>query len=397
MDNRLLARASVGLGIASFLVALAPSVPTAALAGALAGATGIAFLSATMTALQLQSIPVMRGRVMALYSILFLGSTPIGGPLAGWIAQAFGTRWSIAMGAAAALVSGVAGLAVLRRREQPPRSRGPTRARALARLLERSPSARQCGSSLALPSPRAVASRSLLRALAASTVRSNQTRRIARVPTFTPKPTDIQRAWHVVDADGLVLGRVATEVARILRGKHKPIFAPHVDTGDHVIVINADKIVLTAGKADKKIVHRHSGYPGGLKEQTYAELLATKPTEAVRRSVRGMLPKNRLGRQMLSKLKVYAGPTHPHAAQQPQPLVSRSGPTPFVGVRSPRAQAPDHRQERAARADHGTAQGGDRPRVVPSRQRRDQGQRARRRRLLPRRDPPAAAEPSRCG
>jgi large subunit ribosomal protein L13 len=124
-----------------------------------------------------------------------------------------------------------------------------------------------------------------------------------------------------VDADGLVLGRVATEVARILRGKHKPIFAPHIDTGDHVIVINAGKIVLTAGKADKKIVHRHSGYPGGLKEQTYADLLATRPAEAIRRTVRGMLPKNRLGRQMLSKLKVYSGPTHPHAAQQPQPLV----------------------------------------------------------------------------
>jgi MFS family permease len=117
MDNRLLARASVGLGISSFLVALAPTVATAALAGALAGATGIAFLSATMTALQLQSIPVMRGRVMALYSILFLGSTPIGGPLAGWIAQVFGTRWSITLGAAAALASGLAGLAVLRRRE----------------------------------------------------------------------------------------------------------------------------------------------------------------------------------------------------------------------------------------------------------------------------------------
>jgi MFS family permease len=118
MDNRLLARASVGLGVASFLVALAPTVPTAALAGALAGATGIAFLSATMTALQLGSIPAMRGRVMALYSILFLGSTPIGGPLAGWIAQEFGTRWSIALGAAAALICGVAGLFVLRRRER---------------------------------------------------------------------------------------------------------------------------------------------------------------------------------------------------------------------------------------------------------------------------------------
>jgi large subunit ribosomal protein L13 len=140
------------------------------------------------------------------------------------------------------------------------------------------------------------------------------------VPTFSPKPSDIQRAWFVVDADGLVLGRVATEVARVLRGKHKPIFAPHVDTGDHVIIVNADKIVLTSDKADKKLVYRHSGYPGGLKQQTYGQLLTAKPTEAIRRSVRGMLPKNRLGRQQLKKLKVYAGPTHPHAAQQPRPL-----------------------------------------------------------------------------
>ena len=140
------------------------------------------------------------------------------------------------------------------------------------------------------------------------------------MPTFTPKPTDITRAWHVVDAEGLVLGRVATEVASILRGKHKPIYAPHCDTGDHVIIVNADKIVLTANKAEKKIVYRHSGYPGGIKANTYADLLDTKPAEAVRRSVRGMLPKNRLGRQMAKKLKVYAGPQHPHAAQQPVPL-----------------------------------------------------------------------------
>ena len=138
--------------------------------------------------------------------------------------------------------------------------------------------------------------------------------------TFSPKPSDIQRSWFVVDADGLVLGRVATEVARVLRGKHKPIFAPHVDTGDHVIIVNADKIVLTSDKADKKMVYRHSGYPGGLKQQTYGQLLTKKPTDAIRRSVRGMLPKNRLGRQQLKKLKVYAGPTHPHAAQQPRPL-----------------------------------------------------------------------------
>ena len=138
--------------------------------------------------------------------------------------------------------------------------------------------------------------------------------------TFSPTPKDITRAWHVVDADGLVLGRLATEVARVLRGKHKTIYAPHMDTGDHVIVINADKVVLTAGKAEKKIAYRHSGYPGGLKTESFAQAQAKKPEEAVRRAIRGMLPKNRLGRQMLTKLKVYAGPNHPHAAQQPAPL-----------------------------------------------------------------------------
>jgi len=139
------------------------------------------------------------------------------------------------------------------------------------------------------------------------------------VSTYSPKASEIQRAWHVVDADGMVLGRLATEVARLLRGKHKPTFAPHVDTGDHVIIINADKVVLTAAKADRKLVYRHSGFPGGLKTATYGALLQTKPEEAVRRTIKGMLPKNRLGRQVLTKLKVYAGPTHPHAAQQPQP------------------------------------------------------------------------------
>lgn len=138
--------------------------------------------------------------------------------------------------------------------------------------------------------------------------------------TYTPKASEIQRSWYVVDAEGLVLGRVATEVARILRGKHKPTFAPHIDTGDHVVVINAAKIVLTSNKGDKLFVHRHSGYPGGLRTRSYGDLLADKPEEAVRRAVRGMLPKNRLGRQMLRKLKVYAGPTHPHAAQKPEPL-----------------------------------------------------------------------------
>jgi large subunit ribosomal protein L13 len=140
------------------------------------------------------------------------------------------------------------------------------------------------------------------------------------VRTFSPKPSDITRAWHVVDADGLVLGRLSTEVASILRGKHKPIFAPHVDTGDHVIVINADKVVLTAGKAESKLAYRHSGYPGGLRSTPYADLMVERADEVVRNAVRGMLPRNRLGRQMIDKLKVYNGPEHPHAAQSPQPL-----------------------------------------------------------------------------
>jgi large subunit ribosomal protein L13 len=140
------------------------------------------------------------------------------------------------------------------------------------------------------------------------------------VRTFSPKPEDLTRQWHVVDADGVVLGRLATTVASLLRGKHKPTFAPHVDTGDHVIVVNAAKVVLTAGKADAKLAYRHSGYPGGLRSRSYAELLATRPEEVVRRAVRGMLPSTRLGRAQLSKLKVYAGPDHPHAAQQPTTL-----------------------------------------------------------------------------
>jgi len=138
--------------------------------------------------------------------------------------------------------------------------------------------------------------------------------------TYTPKASEIQREWHVVDADGMVLGRLCTEVARILRGKHKPIYTPNLDTGDHVIIVNAEKVVLTAGKADREMVYRHSGYPGGIKSETYGQLQARKPAEAVRQSVRGMLPKGPLGRQQLSKLKVYAGPDHPHSAQSPKPL-----------------------------------------------------------------------------
>lgn len=148
----------------------------------------------------------------------------------------------------------------------------------------------------------------------------NSEQETVRVKTYTPKASEIQREWHVVDAEGLVLGRMSTEVARILRGKHKPTFAPHMDTGDHVIIINADKVVLTSDKAADKIMYRHSGYPGGIKAMSYADMLDRKPAEAVRGTVRGMLPKNRLGRQMLTKLKVYAGPSHPHSAQKPQPL-----------------------------------------------------------------------------
>jgi large subunit ribosomal protein L13 len=140
------------------------------------------------------------------------------------------------------------------------------------------------------------------------------------VRTYTPKASEIDRTWYVVDAEGLTLGRMATEVARVLRGKHKATFSPHIDTGDHVIIVNAAKVALSPGKAEKKQVYRHTGYPGGIRSTTYADLLDTKPEEAVRRTVRGMVPKNRLGRQMMTKLKVYPGPTHPHAAQQPQVL-----------------------------------------------------------------------------
>jgi len=139
------------------------------------------------------------------------------------------------------------------------------------------------------------------------------------VRTYSPKPTDVQRAWHLIDADGLVLGRLATEVATLLRGKHKPSYAPHIDTGDHVIVVNAAKVVLTAEKEAKKEAIRHSGYPGGITRRRYVDILATRPEEAVRHAVKGMLPKGPLGRHMQRKLKVYAGPEHPHAAQMPQP------------------------------------------------------------------------------
>ena len=149
--------------------------------------------------------------------------------------------------------------------------------------------------------------------------------------TYSPKPRDIERSWYVMDASGAVLGRLASEAAAVLRGKHKPIFSPHMDTGDHVIVVNAKEIVLTGGKHETKIAYRHSGYPGGLTETKYGRLLAEKPAFAVEKAIRGMLPKNRLGRAMGRKLQVYAGPEHPHQAQQPKPLALGEVP-PWTGL-----------------------------------------------------------------
>ncbi len=143
-------------------------------------------------------------------------------------------------------------------------------------------------------------------------------RRPTTVRTYTPKPADVERQWHVIDATDVVLGRLATQTATLLRGKHKAIFAPHVDTGDFVIIVNADKVALTGSKRESKIAYRHSGYPGGLKAIGYTQLLEQNPEKAVEKAIRGMLPKNSLGRQMLRKLKVYSGPEHPHSAQKPQ-------------------------------------------------------------------------------
>jgi large subunit ribosomal protein L13 len=140
------------------------------------------------------------------------------------------------------------------------------------------------------------------------------------VRTYTPKAGDVTRQWLVIDATDVVLGRLASQVAVLLRGKHKATFAPHVDTGDFVVVINADKVALTGAKLEQKRAYRHSGYPGGLKSRTYAEMLDKHPAKAVEKAVRGMLPKNSIGRAQLGKLKVYAGAEHPHQAQKPQPF-----------------------------------------------------------------------------
>lgn len=137
--------------------------------------------------------------------------------------------------------------------------------------------------------------------------------------TYTPKAGEITREWFVIDATDIVLGRLASHAAKLLRGKHKPVFAPHVDTGDFVIIINADKVALTGQKLEKKRTYRHSGYPGGLRSQNYAEFIEKRPDRVIEKAIRGMLPKNTLGREQLKKLKVYAGAEHPHQAQQPKP------------------------------------------------------------------------------
>ncbi len=138
--------------------------------------------------------------------------------------------------------------------------------------------------------------------------------------TYSAKPEEIERTWYVVDAEGKTLGRLAAEIAKILRGKHKPIYTPHVDTGDFVIVVNADKVRVTGKRLDQKIYYRHSGYIGGLKAVPLRRMLETHPERVIEHAVKGMLPKNRLGRKMYKKLKVYASPDHPHQAQKPQPL-----------------------------------------------------------------------------
>ena len=155
--------------------------------------------------------------------------------------------------------------------------------------------------------------------------------------TFSPKAGDIQHQWHVIDASDVVLGRLASHAAILLRGKHKPIYAPHVDTGDFVIVVNAEKVALSGRKLEQKTAYRHSGYPGGLREVAYQDMLEKHPERVIEKAVRGMLPKNSLGRNMLRKLKVYAGPDHPHQAQQPVPFeikqVAQTDPAAAAGSR----------------------------------------------------------------
>ena len=165
--------------------------------------------------------------------------------------------------------------------------------------------------------------------------------------TYSPKPEHIERRWYVVDASDQVLGRLASEVAALLRGKHKPIFAPHMDCGDHVIIVNADKVVLTGGKEMKKVAYRHSGYPGGITGTRYDALLAERPVFAVEKAIKGMLPKNKLGHAMFSKLHVVAGPEHPHGPQKPEPYTLGSTPPKWEGLPEPKARAGSSRAGRS--------------------------------------------------
>jgi large subunit ribosomal protein L13 len=137
--------------------------------------------------------------------------------------------------------------------------------------------------------------------------------------SYMARPLEVERKWYVVDAEGKTLGRLASEIARVLRGKNKPQYTPHVDVGDFVVVVNADRVIVTGRKAEQRVYRRHSGYPGGMKETSYEQMLARKPTEILRKAVYGMMPKSRLARKQFKKLKIYAGPEHPHAAQDPQP------------------------------------------------------------------------------
>lgn len=164
--------------------------------------------------------------------------------------------------------------------------------------------------------------------------------------TYTPKAAEITRAWYVVDAEGIVLGRLASEVAKILRGKHKPTYAPHMDGGDHVVVVNASKIRLTGGKETKKMAYHHSQYPGGLRAVPYERMLAQRADRVVEKAIKGMLPKTRLGRQMASKLRVYAGPEHEQQAQQPVPLKVGDVPPAVPAERAPKAEKPKPKEKK---------------------------------------------------
>ena len=201
--------------------------------------------------------------------------------------------------------------------------------------------------------------------------------------TYSPKPEHIEHRWYVVDASGVVLGRLASEVATILRGKHKPMYAPHMDTGDHVVVVNADKIELTGNKGEDKYAYRHSGYPGGIRAVKYKDLMSARPVAAVEKAVRGMLPKNTIGRQMLKKLHVVPGPEHPHQAQSPVALALGGG-LPGTVCRPSRRRSRRSRRPSLPRSPR---------RRRPSRRHRPPSPRARPKRRRPRPSPRRRAPP----